>query len=233
VAPDLRFLDGELVHQAAVVRRRAERLLESKDAAGIGSRSRRRGSGRLRGERAREDDQQKRRDDRVPPMDDRMLYEGRFLSLKETRGWEYVERRGRAGGVLIVAVTDGGNLLLVEEERPPIRGRVISLPAGLVGDEGEETAEEAGRRELLEETGYTARAMELLGGGPSSPGLANESVVFYRARSVSRTGPPTGPEAITLHEVPLADVRVWAAERERRGAAIHPLLWAGLYLARL
>lgn len=166
-------------------------------------------------------------------MDERMLYEGRFLSLKETRGWEYVERRGRAGGVLIVAVTDEGSLLLVEEERPPIQARVISLPAGLVGDEGPESAEEAGRRELLEETGYTARGLEFLGGGPSSPGLANETVAFYRARGVSRAGPPTGPEAITLHEVPLPRVRDWTAERERRGAAIHPLLWAGLYLARL
>ena len=166
-------------------------------------------------------------------MNDRMLYEGRHLSLKQTGSWEYVERRGRAGGVLIVAVTDAGDLLLVEEERPPIHGRVISLPAGLVGDEGAETAEEAGRRELLEETGYAAREMDLLGGGPSSPGLANESVVFYRARGLARTGPPTGPEAITLHEVPLPGLRDWTAERERRGAAIHPLLWAGLYLARL
>jgi len=164
---------------------------------------------------------------------DRLLYEGRFLSLKETHGWEYVERRGRAGGVLIVAVTDEGRLLLVEEERPPIRGRVFSLPAGLVGDEGPETASEAGRRELLEETGYAARNLEFLGGGPSSPGLANETVAFYRAVGLSRTGPPTGPEAITLHEVPLDQVRSWTAERERRGAAIHPLLWAGLYLAGL
>ena len=166
-------------------------------------------------------------------MDERTLYEGRFLSLKETRGWEYVERRGRAGGVLIVAVTDEGRLLLVEEERPPIRGLVVSLPAGLVGDQGPESAEEAGRRELLEETGYAARELDFLGGGPSSPGLANESVVFYRARGLSRTGPPTGPEAITPHEVPLPDVRAWTAERERRGAAIHPLLWAGLHLAGL
>ena len=51
-----------------------------------------------------------------------------------------------------MALTPDGNLLLVDQYRPPVEGRVIELPAGLVGDDGPEGILEA-QRELLEETG--------------------------------------------------------------------------------
>lgn len=166
-----------------------------------------------------------------PGAEDRLLYEGRHLSLRQRGSWEYVERRGRAGGVMIVAVTDEGRLLLVEEDRPPVEGRVASLPAGLAGDERPEEESEAAARELREETGYEARELRFLGGGPSSPGLSSETVHFFLARGLRRVGEPSEEEAITLHEVPLDSVRDWARAREREGLRIHPLLWAGLYLA--
>ncbi|MGH9368359.1 MAG: NUDIX hydrolase [Thermoanaerobaculia bacterium] len=163
---------------------------------------------------------------------EKLLYQGEHLSLKQTGSWEFVERRGKAGGVMVVAVTPEEDLLLVEEYRPPVGGHVISLPAGLVGDGGKaEDPAEAARRELCEETGYEAAALEFLGGGPSSPGLASERVSFFFARDVRKTGEPTAEESITLHLVPLPRVRSWAREREREGALIHPLLWAALYLA--
>lgn len=165
---------------------------------------------------------------------ERLLYEGRHLSLKQKGSWEYVERRANAAGVMVVAVTPEGGLLLVEEDRPPVGGPVVSLPAGLVGDEGRaEEPSQAALRELREETGYQAQALEFLGGGPSSPGLAAETVSFFLARGVRRAGEPAPQEQIRLHAVPPAQVRSWARDREREGTLIHPLLWAGLYLARL
>lgn len=171
----------------------------------------------------------------IPPAGsiEKLLYQGRHLSLKQRGSWEYVERRANAGGVLVVAVTPEGRLLLVEEDRPPVGGPVVSLPAGLVGDEGAEEPAQAAARELVEETGYEAQALEFLGGGPSSPGLAAETVSFFLARGVRRVGEPAPEERITLHAVRPGQIRAWARERERRGASIHPLLWAGLYLARL
>ena len=44
-----------------------------------------------------------------------------------------------------MALTTSGNLLLVEQYRPPVEGRVIELPAGLVGDSGPEEALEAAK----------------------------------------------------------------------------------------
>ena len=165
--------------------------------------------------------------------DEEVLYEGKHLSLKRRGAWEYVERRGRAGGVLVVALTPEDEILLVEEERPPVSGRVLSLPAGIVGDSGPEEASEAAARELAEETGYAAPRLELLGSGPTSPGLASESVTFFFARDARRVGEPTAEEEITLHRVPRARIDDWIREREREGMLIHPLLWAGLYLAFL
>ena len=59
---------------------------------------------------------------------------GRFLRLLSRDGWEYVERPNIRGIAVIVAVTDDAKLLLVEQYRASVDRRVISLPAGLVGD---------------------------------------------------------------------------------------------------
>lgn len=163
-----------------------------------------------------------------------VLFEGEHLSLLRAARWEYVERRGRAAGVMIVAVTAERKLLLVEEYRVPVRANVLSLPAGLVGDEGRrESARTAARRELREETGYSARAFRFLGAGPVSPGLASEHVSFFLAEGVRRRGEPSGDETITVRSVPLENLREFARRRARAGVEIHAMLWAGLRLAGL
>jgi ADP-ribose diphosphatase len=170
-------------------------------------------------------------DETARPADE-VLYRGSHLTLRRRGGWEYVERRDRAPGVLIVATTADDVLLLIEEFRPPVNSRVISLPAGLVGDEGHpEEPEEAARRELLEETGFECRDVEYLGGGPSSPGLASEMVRFYRARGVRKVGEPRADEVLRVHEVPLGSALAWTRKRAAEGILIHPMLWAGLLLA--
>ncbi|MCI0538996.1 MAG: NUDIX hydrolase, partial [Verrucomicrobiales bacterium] len=119
------------------------------------------------------------------------VWEGKHLRVRRCGRWEYVERAKAAGGVAIVAVTDDQKLLLIEQHRVPMGQSVIELPAGLVGDvEGSETEEliEAAKRELIEETGYEARAMIFLMAGPSSPGLTNEVNTMFRARGVRCVG---------------------------------------------
>ena len=229
VASRARLGGGELEHEPAVIGRGGEHFLEPPDACGGGIR---RGSGGGLGEKSGGDDRVGKRMGEAPRRPkDALLYEGRHLSLKQTGSWEFVERRGRAAGVMVIAVTPEGRLLLVEEDRPPLGGPVISLPAGLADGEGEaEDPARAAARELREETGYTADSFERLAGGPSSPGLSSETVSFYLARGVRRAGEPTGEEQITLHAVPVSEVPAWARAREQEGIGIHPLLWAGLYL---
>ena len=163
------------------------------------------------------------------------LFEGEHLVFRRRRGWEYVEHRTAKESVMLVARTDDGAIVLVEEFRPAVDASVICLPAGLVGDEGPEDAESAARRELSEETGYEAGALELLGRGPGSAGMSSEIVNFYLAPGVRPTASQgeREKEEIRVHVVPLADLARWARAQEAAGVLIDPKVWAGICLARL
>jgi ADP-ribose pyrophosphatase len=167
---------------------------------------------------------------------DEVLHQGRFLRLLRRRGWELVERVNATGVVIVIAITEQGGLVVIEQVRTPVNAAVIELPAGLAGDEpgasGEELAE-AARRELLEETGYEAASIELVTRGPSSAGLTNEVVTVFRARGVRRTGAGGGVEgeSITTHEVPLADVPGWLEARQAEGKLVDPKVYAALWFA--
>jgi ADP-ribose pyrophosphatase len=65
----------------------------------------------------------------------------------------------------IVAVTEEGRIVIVRQYRPAVEKHTLELPSGLI-DPGESPAEAAGR-ELLEETGYRAPSVEVL--GPMDP----------------------------------------------------------------
>ena len=161
-------------------------------------------------------------------------WQGEHLRVLKSGRWEYVERIKTTGAVVIAAVTEGGNLILTEQYRPPVAKRVIELPAGLAGDLcGHETEElaMAARRELLEETGYEAREMILLAAGPPSAGLSSEMVTFFRAtglRCVAKGG-GDDHENIQIHQVPLARIHEWLEQRTAEDILIDPKVYVGLY----
>jgi ADP-ribose pyrophosphatase len=161
---------------------------------------------------------------------------GKFLRLQSIDGWEYVERANASAVVGMLAITDDDRLVLVEQYRPAVRKRVIELPAGLAGDSKEHQAERpetAAERELLEETGYRAREMLFLGSGPSSSGMSSEIITLYHAKGLTKMGAGEGDglEQITLHEVPMRDLRAWLGKAENDGKLIDLRISAALNLA--
>ena len=163
----------------------------------------------------------------------RVLGSGRYLTLLDDNGWEYVTRPNVKGVVVIVAITDDDKLLLVEQHRPAVGRKVIELPAGLVGDvDAGESLIVAAERELIEETGFEAREMVALAEGPVAVGVSDETVSFFHARAPRRVGTGGGDasEEITTHEVPLPELRRFLADRAAAGLAVDPKIYAGLFL---
>lgn len=165
------------------------------------------------------------------------LAQGRFLKLVRQGTWEYAVRVNARGAAAIVAVTDDGKLVLIEQPRAALGKPVIELPAGLVGDEEgmeEEEMEAAAGRELVEETGFEAAKVELVAEGPTSPGLTSECISLVVATGLRRVGAGGGTpsEQITVFEVPLDEVEAFLREQSDRGRAIDIKVYAGLYFAR-
>jgi ADP-ribose pyrophosphatase len=162
----------------------------------------------------------------------REIFEGKHVLVLEHDGWEFVERRNGKSAVAILAVTDDDQVILVEQFRRPVNGRVIELPAGLVGDqEGNDDPDETAKRELEEETGYTCAKVEHLTAGPTSPGITSETVAFYRATGLEQRGAGggVGGEDITVHRVPRTGLVEWLTKKAAEGVLIDVKIWAALW----
>lgn len=86
------------------------------------------------------------------------------------------------GAVVIVPILPNGNVLLERQFRYPLHQVFIELPAGKI-DAGEEVLI-TGQRELLEETGYTARHWVKLGLQHPCIGYSNEVIHMYLAQEM-------------------------------------------------
>ena len=168
---------------------------------------------------------------KLPPE---TLYEGKWLRLRRRGRWEYAERTHADGmAVIIIAATPDDRVLFVEQSRIPLGGKTIEMPAGLVGDQpGEDTLEEAARRELIEETGWEPGTVDVLLIGPTSSGMSNERIAIVRARNLKQVGAGggVGSEDITVHAVPRHQAPAWLMRKHAEGFELDLKLWAGLWM---
>jgi len=154
-----------------------------------------------------------------------IMWEGRFITAVREGHWEYVRRSRGIRAAVILAETDAGEIVLVEQHRIPIGRRCLELPAGLIGDDhgGEDdNVERAAARELEEETGYRADRIQPLGEYYSSPGMVAESFTLVRASGLTKVGDGGGVEGedIVVHHVPRADVVSFIEEKRDEGMGI-------------
>lgn len=163
-----------------------------------------------------------------------VLKKGKFINFLKKGEWEYIERNNCSGVVVILPLTDEGNVILTEQYRPPVGKKVIGFPAGLVDDLGaekKETSVMAAKRELLEETGYKASKMRRVMSGPSASGLSSEILEIYLAEGLQKVGTGGGDEteSITVHEVHIDEVENWLEKKQENGLLVGPKVYAGLY----
>ncbi|MEV0298283.1 NUDIX hydrolase [Nocardia sp. NPDC050710] len=125
----------------------------------------------------------------------RTVYSGAILALRLDQvampGGRVVEREviEHHAAVAIAAIDDNDELVLIDQYRHPIGGRLLELPAGLLDVHGEDPLE-AARRELAEETGLAARDWSVLVDVALSPGFTDEALRVYLARGLYEVDQP-------------------------------------------
>jgi ADP-ribose pyrophosphatase len=158
--------------------------------------------------------------------------EWRFQVGGQDYRW-YAAQRPVADTVHILGLTLDGRVPVLRQWRVPLQAWVWELPAGLCDVAGE-PPEAAARRELEEETGYSADRLELVGRGTVSPGMTNELWNAYLATGLTQTGRGGGihAERLELSLVPFEGLEDWFCRRAAAGELVDSKIYAHLALAR-
>jgi 8-oxo-dGTP pyrophosphatase MutT (NUDIX family) len=130
----------------------------------------------------------------------------------------------------IIPLTSRDEVVMIEQYRHGANEVTLEIPGGMI-DEGE-TAEMAASRELLEETGYRAGEVVMLGRTRPNPAIQNNWLYSFLARDCRFEQQPIfdSSEWTVVRLVPLSDIPALIAE----GAITHALVvaafhWLSLY----
>ena len=96
------------------------------------------------------------------------------------RAYEVIRHPGAA---VILPIMDDGRVVLIANHRVSVDTDLLELPAGTI--DPPEDARTCAERELIEETGFRARAFEPLVSFYSSPGICDERMHVYVASGLT------------------------------------------------
>ena len=171
---------------------------------------------------------------RARVLKSKILYQGRVFGVRQDRVIEPGGIRAtrdvvtHSGSVVLLPVFPNGELLLVRQYRHTVSRYLWELVAGRI--EPGEPPLAAARRELLEETGYTAQRFRKLLDVFPTPGFVNERMWIYLAAGLrAGAAQPDDDERIVCRRFSLAQLE----RMMRRGTLRDAKSIAGiLYYAR-
>jgi ADP-ribose pyrophosphatase len=98
------------------------------------------------------------------------------------------------GAVLIVPFLTKEKVILLRQFRAVINTYIFELPAGTL-EKGEQPLACA-RREIIEETGYSAKKFARLGIIYPVPGYSTEKIILYKAEELTERGTACEPDEV-------------------------------------
>lgn len=167
------------------------------------------------------------------------VFRGSLLHVKRDRvrlpngqetGREYI---AHPGAVLVVPQLPDGRLVFERQFRYPLGRAFIELPAGKI-DPGEDILT-TGQRELLEETGYSARDWQYLAALHPCIGYSDEIIHIYLARGLTAGAHRRDhDESLEVFELSLEDAMAALRRGEiTDGKTMIALFWAEKHLTGL
>ena len=121
---------------------------------------------------------------------------------------EYIKH---PGAILVVPVLDDGRIVMIRQFRAAIGKYIWELPAG-TREEGEPLAS-CVKRELIEETGYSAAKVKKLGKIVPVPGYCTEMIHIFLATGLTRVSKAAMPDEVITEKIfTLAQIKKMLAE---------------------
>jgi ADP-ribose pyrophosphatase len=173
----------------------------------------------------------------VKIVSSKTIFKGRVFELKrdhiiEPGGIEAVrEVIAHPGSVVVLPVFTDGRILLIRQYRHAAGQYLWELVAG--HKEPGENPVEGARRELLEETGYSAEKYTKIFEIYPSPGLLGERMDIFLAEGLTKgKARPEDDEKISKRVFTLAEIESWIREGKIRDSkSISGVLYYALFIA--
>ena len=135
----------------------------------------------------------------------KQVFKGRLLKVyvgKERLPHGYVatfEMIKHPGAALIVPFLTKDKIIMLRQLRPVIGSYIYELPAGTL-DKNESPASCA-KREIIEETGYSAKKITLLGKIYPVPGYSTEKIFIYKAEGLKKKDRIAEPDEVIENHI--------------------------------